>query len=288
MAAENTYWSASPDESPSYDSPGVWANTSNELARYIEQAPPIQYLRLANMLETELDQYLHILNRLHTLRRFVLSESESTTVASRLTLAALEGNAGLERLEVHGAGLDRETAERFCTVLETHGLRKLEISMPIDSMRTLFADVVRSNRSLRIVRLTIAHEELLRRWELRRMGGNFVDGAQELADFLKTQMKSNWSIRSFYMAISRISWGDVIIDEPSMAFKSDIYCNYALALRTTPLNVYETLWVLDWVPAFRKRYVWRGDEDFDPYRGKKIAILERVRMVHPIIERIKR
>jgi hypothetical protein len=40
------------------------------------------------------------------------------------------------------------------------------------------------------------------------------------------------------------------------------------------LPTYELLWILDWLPPISRRYRWRGDPAYDPYHGKKVALIE--------------
>ena len=52
--------------------------------------------------------------------------------------------------------------------------------------------------------------------------------------------------------------------------------NVAIALRPMGLSSYVLLWILDWHPRCRFLYVHGDDNEYDPYRARKLALIERV------------
>ena len=47
----------------------------------------------------------------------------------------------------------------------------------------------------------------------------------------------------------------------------------AITLLPLRLPIYELLWILGWIRPMSVRYNWRGDPEYDPYLGKKFALI---------------
>jgi hypothetical protein len=165
----------------------------------------------------------------------------------------VERNKKLRGLHLSGDRfiISLPSRKRFIEMLVEHtGLRDLRIDdtnlMTVDEVRQVIAE----NRSIRQITLHI----------------DYINRRDIIKEFA-----NNWVLR-FIASIKRSISGDK--ERCWSSHWVGRITNYVVAMLPRRLPAYVMLWILDWIFPMNRRYKWRGDPAYDPFHGRKIALIE--------------
>jgi hypothetical protein len=109
--------------------------------------------------------------------------------------------------------------------------------------------------------------------ELVCSSGWVIDGQ------LRAALINNWELRSLKSYDERAPHGTRFTYARAGGYGlHEMLAAYAIPLLplclSGQLSAYVMLWILDWIELMSVRYVWRGDPEYDPFHGRKIALIE--------------
>jgi hypothetical protein len=160
---------------------------------------------------------------------------------------------------------DDQDQRELCAVLAEHpSLRRFDYGAPMFSRVVTFKILI----------------ELIRRNRVIREYETFGDHTSNLGDTTVAELcnaiRDNWQLVFFRAGTPQLQ-----IRLNNIMASNEKWIGIHAALRShvadlLPLRLptYVMLWILDWLPPINRRYNWRGDPSYDPYHGKKVALIE--------------